>query len=820
MRLNNLFRELRLGLRTLSAKPGFSLVVVVTLALAIAACTTIYAIAYSILLHPLAYPEAGRLVQVWQLDARGGQGQFSDPNFEDLRDRSRAFAAIAEHSDSNATIVLPSGPVMGDVAVVSAQFFDVFQTPPFRGRLFGANDQTEAAQPVAIISYPFWQRAFGGQDASTTQVTIGDRSYSIIGVMPAGFDFPEGIDVWTPREQRWRNPYRTGQNWRVVARLRSDAPLASARANVTAVARQLKKELGDDTLMVDTALVPLRDQIVGPARRPLVLLVAAAACLLLITCANVANLLLVHVSSRRRELAVRSALGAGRLALAGPLVSEIAILSATGGLAGLLAGAGLLKVVMLLQPGNLPRQNEIAVSWPVVMVIAAVSVGVALILAGGAAWNVARADVSEWLKQGQRSVGNSGSGRLRSGLVIGQIAASLVLLVSAGLIGRSLALILSQSPGFRTEHLLTVDLSSPSGGTNTPELNARLVAFHSGLLERLAVLPGVRGAGGVNRFPLGTGYSNGTFLHVFGDEPPANNLNALIKFFKEHPDRAGYAEFRIVSGSYFEVMGIPLVRGRVFDQRDASGAPHSAVISESLAKKSWPGEDPIGRRVQFGGMDGDLQVFTIVGVVGDIQERSLGGTQRPTFYADYGQRPVMTGRFTIVLHARGDPASLIASVRSTVRDLDPEVAPRFRTVEEVVLSSVADRRFDLFVLGAFAATALALAIVGIYGVMAYVVAQRLPELGVRIALGAQKRSVWLLVLGQAAWLVATGLAIGVAGSWMVTRLMRSMLFGITPNDPLTVVSMAAILLVTAVVACQVPAIRATRVDPLTAMRAE
>jgi predicted permease len=814
--MTNLLRELRFGVRTLVRKPGFSTVAILTLTLAIAACTIIYSIVHGVLLQPLPYPEADRLVQVWQVNRGGGQIQFSDPNFEDLRDQTRAFDAVAQYASGASTVIVGAAALRAQTCSVSAGFFDVFQTGPLRGRVFAEPDRHPGAAPVAIVSHGFWQRAMGAADVTSASIRIGSRTYAVIGVMPARFDFPEGVEIWMPREQSERNPYRTGHNWRVVGRVAGGASLAAARADVTAVARRLERTLGDDTHMIDVALVPLHEQIAGPVRRSLVLLLAAVGCLIVIACANLANLLGVHVSGRRRELAVRSALGAGGTSLALPLLAETVLLAAVGGTFGIVLGAAGLRLVIALEPGNLPRLAEVGVRWPVVAVALGVTASTAIVLGLAASWSAARSDVLGALKQSQRGqTGSAASSRLRSALVVAQLAVSLVLLVGTGLLGRSLALLLARDPGFRTAQVLTIDLSTPAG---TPELDARRVQFHERLLERLAALPGVQAAGGVHRFPLGTGYSSGTFVKAIPGES-LQNLNELMKLTKD-PSRTGGAEFRVTSGSYFRAMGIPVLSGRVFEEGDVAAAPHVAVISESLAKASWPGVDPIGRRVQFGGMDGDLREFTIVGVVGDIRERGVDSPTRPTFYADYRQRPRMTGNFTVVLHAHGDPVALIAPVRAVLRELDPDVAPGFRTIEQVFASSVADRRFSLVVLGGFAAVALLLAVVGIYGVLAYVVAQRTREFGVRMALGARRQDVWRLVLRQAAALVLAGISIGLVTSWFVTGLMRNMLFGITPTDPMTLAGVVVVLATTALVACQIPALRATRADPLNALRAE
>ena len=815
--VSNFLRELRFAARTLARKPAFTAVAILTVAVAIGACTIIYSIVHGVLIQPLPYPDPERLVQVWQVNrgAATREGQFSDPNFEDLRDQSRAFAAVAQYGASTNTVVAGDTPQRVQISRVSAQFFDVFGTSPVRGRVFNADERHVGATPVAVVAQRFWDRTMPDSEVSRATIRVGDVSHTVVGVMPAAFAFPEGTDVWLPREQLERNPYRTGHNWRVVGRLAPGAPLAAARGEVTAVARRLEQSLGDDTHMVDVALVPLREQIAGGVRRVLIVLLAAVACLLAIGCANLVNLLLVHVAGRRRELAVRSALGAGRGSLAGPLLAETTLLTGIGGLLGIALGAGGLRAVIALEPGNLPRLTEVGVSWPVALVALGITALTGLVLGAAVTSSALRADVGDFLKQGGGGqMGSAGATRIGNALVVGQLAISLVLLGAAGLLGRSLAALLAQDPGFRTERVLAIDFTAPGG---TPERDAQRVQLQRRILERLRGLPGVRSAGGVSRFPLSTSFSNGTFLKVTGDEPMTMEQMAALA---RDPARTGYAEFRAVTPDYFRTMDIPLRRGRVLEERDEAEAPHAAVISESLARASWPGDDPIGRKVQFGGMDGDMRVFTIVGVVGDIRERGLDSAARPTFYADFRQRPRVTGAFTFVLHTDGEAAALIPPARAAMRELSPDAAPRLRAIEEVFAASLADRRFSLFVLGGFAGVALLLAIVGIYGVLSYAVSQRTQEFGVRLALGAQRRDVWQLVAGRALRLVALGVVIGLVLAGAVTRLMQSMLYNVRPTDPLTFGAVVALLALTALAACQLPAIRATRADPLTALRAE
>jgi predicted permease len=810
-------RELQLAVRSLGRKPGFTTVAILTCALAVGACTAIYSVVYGVLLQPLPYPNAGAIVQVWQVTRTGGQNQFSDPNFEDLRDQSKAFAAFAQFADGVTTVVPASAPPERTrVASVSAQFFDVFGTPPVRGRLFEASERHEGARPVAVVSTGFWQRALASAaDPATTTVRINNRAYTVVGVMPRVFDFPVGTDIWVPREQDARNPYRTGHNWLAVGRVSPQLTLDAARADASAVARRLKTTHGDETSMVDAALVPLKEQMTGSVARSLFVLLAAVGCLLAIACANLMNLLLVHVSGRRRELAIRSALGASRSGLARPLVAEVLIITGAGGAIGLGLASFAPRALAAFGPANLPRAGEIAMSWPVVAFTIGTTLLVALGLSLTASWRAGRKDVVDDLRQAQRGqAGSRIASRLRNGLVVAELAASLVLLVGAGLLGRSFALLLSQDPGFRTDGVVTVDLSDTTGGgVSARPLRAQL---HERVLDRLGALPGVVAAGGINRLPMGTSYANGTFLTGPGLEG-ITDFEALNQIQRD-PARRGSAEYRVASARYFEAMGIPLVRGRVFDERDTAGAPHVAVISQSLANTRWPNQDPIGARIQFGNMDGDLRLFTVIGVVADITERGLDAKPRPTFYADYRQRPGHTSSFSITLRMSAMPAGLAGTIRTIVQEIDPAQAPRIRSIDQLIAASVSDRRFTAMVTGAFAASALLLAIVGIYGVLSYAVSQRMPEFGIRLALGAQRAQVWGMVLRQAGVLVLAGAAIGLVVARLSTTAMQSLLFGIAPTDYATFGVVTALLGTTALVACAWPAFRATRADPVTVLR--
>ena len=811
--------EFRHALRALGRAPGFTAVSVATLALAIGACTAIYSVVYGVLLQPLPYPEPDRIVQVWQINPRGSQNQLSDPNFEDLRDGLRLLGPVGQFVQGNNMVLAGDQPLRVSMSRVSAEFFDVFRTAPRTGRLFEASERREGASGTAVISHRFWQSAFNGQaDLASLRLRISGRPYAVVGVMPPQFDFPLGTDVWTPREQAARNPHRTGHNWLAVARLEDGATLEAARSEASSLARRLRTELADQTEMVDAALVPLAEQLTGPVSRRLLVLMAAVASLLLIACANLVNLLLVRVASRGRELAMRAALGAGRVSLAAPFLAESLLLALAGGALGIALAAIGLRLLLALDPGNLPRVSDVTLSLPVLMFALAVTLATAILLALASAWRALRPAIADSLRSSSRGqAGGAAVSRVRGMMIVAQLACSIVLLIGAGLLARSMAALLSQDPGFRTERVLTVELSS-TAPEFTPEAMAALAGFHERYLERLRTLPGVEHAGGISRFPLGAGYANGGFLKVRGDEDWSSIDN--FRKYAQDPARLGQAEFRVASEGYFHAMDIPLRRGRLFQQGDVAGAEHVALISESLARTAWAGEDPIGRKIQFGNMDGDLRLFTIVGVVGDIRERGLDSVARPTVYADYRQRPRHTSSFTAVVQGPVDPSSLSAAARTALREMNPEMAPRIRAIDEIFSASVADRRFTLIIVGAFAGAALLLAVLGIYGVLSYVVSQRTREFGVRMALGAQRADVWRMVLRQAFLFVAIGSAIGLVAALLVTRLMQTLLYEVKPADPLTFAGVIGVLAVAAFAACQVPAFRATRISPTEALRAE
>jgi predicted permease len=817
--MNTLLHDLRYGLRMLTKNPGFTAVAVLTLALGIGANTAIFSVVYGVLLRPLPYPKPNQIVDLREVNAKGGRMNFADPNFEDVRSQSHAFEGVAEYAAWLQSVSGGSEPTRSMVASVSHDFFPLMGVGPVLGRGFLPEDQRFGAAPVALVSYGYSKQYLGGtNNLSTLKLTIENHSVSVVGVLPPGFRFPFDSDVWVPRELWERLPSRTAHNWHVVARLREDVPLVQAHAELYGIAQRLKQQYGQDTNMSDVAVSPLRNALTSDVRPALLVLLGAVGFLLLVACANVVNLLLAQAAARERELAIRSALGAGRKRLVRQFLTEALLLSIAGGALGVLAALWGVDALVAMAPSNLPRLQEVAVNLPVLSFTFALSVAVAAALGVFTAWRATSGDIQGVLaERGQGHTGTLRGQRLSRIIIAAQMAITVVLLAGAGLLGRSLLRVLAVDPGFRTEHILTMDLAMPFAEKDTEKVQR--VVFLSELFSRLHAVPGVREVGGINGLPLMTGLADGTYLLTTPQEKLPTSMEDLGRLFHDST-RTGDADYGVASEGYFRTLGIPLLRGRLFDDRDTMDAPHVALISQSLARERWPNMDPLGRTIEFGNMDGDLRFLTVVGVVGDVREESLEARPRPTIYVNYRQRPQATGQFTVVLRTEADPAVVFSAARAIVRDLDPNVPPSFSTFTEVFSASLKTRRFNLTLVGVFAATALLLAVAGIYGVMAYSVARRTHEIGVRMALGAGATEVLRLVLSQGLLTTAVGLAIGIAGSFVLTRAMQSLLFGVSATDPVTLAGVALLLGCAALLACYVPARRATRVDPMVALRYE
>jgi predicted permease len=815
--MDSLLRDVRYVARSFARNPGFFVVTALTLALGIGATTAIFSVVNGVLLQPLPYPGSERIVQLFPVDKSGKRTSSSEPNFGDWQSQARGFSSMAMSSAaSTITVNGLSEPARARATSVTRGFFPVFGLVPEAGRTFADDELRTGAAPTAIVSHGFSARYLGGSTRAVGRtITIGSRLATVVGVMPPEMDYPAGSEIWLPHEIDEANRSRTSGGWRVVARLRDDVTLAQAKQDLSALTRRLKREYGDETWMSDADAITLHEQLVGSVRTTLFVLLAASSFLLLIACANVVNLLVARMSVRRGEIGLRLALGASRFRLAQQFLTESALLSVTGCLAGIALAAGGIRLLVSLQNGKLPRADEIHLNVPVLLFAIGVSVLAALALGLLTAWQGTQSDIRDTLSSSQRTQAGSGSSaRIRQTLVVSQMALTVMLLVGAGLLGRSFARLLDIHPGYRTEHAIVLDAPLPyEPGSDAAQ---RRLAFYNEVMARASAIPGVGKVGASNGFPLIGGAADGAFIIMTRPDEKLD-FSQMPQLLKD-PARSGYANFLVVDGNYFEAMNIPVLSGRAFRAGDAADAPHVGVISASLAKAKWPNEDPIGKIIQYGNMDGDLRPFTVVGVVGDVRDDNLASEPQPTFYAYLPQRMGAASKLYVVMQTAGDPAPVMAAARAIVRELRPDVPPVLRTMETVVSSSVADRKFVLLLVAVFGGAALLLATLGVYSVISYIVAQRRKEIGVRIALGAQRGDVLGLVLRQGALLAVVGIAVGAVGSLAATRLLKGLVFGVSTTDPLAFIGVIALLGTVALVASWLPARRAARVDPMDVLR--
>jgi len=824
--LEMLWQDVRFGLRTLRKNPAFTAIVILTLALGISASTAIFSIVDAVLLRALPYPSPEKIVRVWEQAPDGHPMNLSDPNFDDFLSQNNTFSSLAAYGFGLTSISGGSEPVRVDIAVVSRDFFKALGVEPFRGRAFAPDEQRRHGAPAIIVSHSYWQRYLGGAtDLSKFHLAMEGGVYPVVGVMPARFDFPPGVAAWIPRELDSETPGRTAHNWRGLGRVRDGVTVAQARANLSAIARRIKEQYGKEVDLNDAAVVPLADAIVGDVRTALLTLLGAVGLLLLVACANVAGLLIARTSARRKELAVRAALGAGRGRLIQQFLSESFVLSFAGGVLGILIATWGVKILPAILPTNLPRQQGIAINTSVLLFALAAIVAVAVSLALFAAWRADAGDLQEALSAGSRSYSGGGtSHRVRSFLVVGEIATTLVILAGAGLLGRSFLRLISTSPGFRQENLITMEFSPPipqgQWGTD-PSAIARQIHQMDDILNRLRAIPGAETVGLAGAIPAAAGdnLADGDFLILNGQKPAAN-FDEWGRM-AQNPSQVGHALYCVAGGAYFRTMGIPLIRGRMFGDQDDLNSPHVAVLSESLARQRWPNENPIGQMIDFGNMDGNLKPLTIVGIVGDVRAAGLDRPPSPIIYVDYRQRGLNANSSpTILMRSAAPPAEIVSAARSIFHDLAPDAPVKFSTFAHEMVGWLADRRFLLLLVGLFAVAALAVAAVGIYGVVAFSVTRRTQEIGIRMALGGQRSDVLRLVLGEGTRMAALGVGIGIAVSMAITRLMSTLLFGISATDPLTFVCVAVLLSLVALLASYIPARRAMRVDPIVALRYE
>ena len=816
--MHNLIQDVRYALRQLHKRLAFTAVAVITLALGIGASTAIFSVVYGVLLRPLPYSDPDRIMAVFEVNTRGTWSRLADPNFDDFRDQNRSFQAIAKYGANMASVSGGAVPTRSMVANVTPEFLNVFRVQPSIGRDFTAADAKKGAAPVALVSFAYWRQNLGSaSDLSRLHLKIGTDIFSVIGVLPDGFQFPSETALWIPADVEGENTSRTSHNYSAVGRLRDGVTPEQANGDISAIARRIHDTSSEqnDYLLKDAAVVPLRESMTGEARTALLVLVGAVAFLLLVACANVANLLLAQASTRERELAIRSALGAARSCLIRQFLTESFVLAFVAGALGVFAAWLGIAGLISFAPQNLPRLDSVSINVPELAFALLLSTGVAVGLGAFTAIRVTSGDVRESLAEGGRGqAGSQNIQRLGRGIVAAQMAITLVLVVGAGLLGRSLMNVLEVNLGFRVDKVVTMEVSLP--WVEDPKAKIGQAIFFSNLIERLKQIPGVQRVGATSGLPLDGGLPDGQFLLMSQNEVPKNfdDFGALF----QQKERLGNADFGVVTDGYFQVLGIPLIHGRIFNESDTADVPHAAVISESLARERWPGQDPIGHTIEFGNMDGDLRLLTIVGIVGDVRDYGLEAPPRPTVYVNLFQRPRSAITVTMLSDA---PTQLVTTAaRGILMDLNPEIPAKFGTFEEVYSGSLGPRRFILILITFFGIAALLLATAGVFGVMAYSVSRRTREIGVRVALGARPGDVLRMILGQGMRTILIGLAIGLLASLGLTRAMGSLLFGVTAGDPVTFATVILLLVAAALLACYIPAHRAAKVDPMVALRYE
>ncbi|HEU4631138.1 MAG TPA: ABC transporter permease [Gemmatimonadaceae bacterium] len=802
--LEALAHDVRHALRGLRRQPLYALAALVTLAVGIGATTAVFSVVRGVLLRPLPYPEADRVVRVASVHA-GEQIAVSPPDFVDWRARGRSFAGLAASYESTVSLTGAGQPERFLQARVTADLFDVLGVRPLLGRTFVAGEDEPGAPQVAVLGERLWRTRFGADSGILGRVLVlDDVPTTVVGVVPAAVRYPSAVDLWLPARLAPDDlaPSSRGARWlTVVGRLAPGATLAGARAEMHAVARQLAAEDPKHDAGWDAAVVPLREQLVGDVRTPLLVLLGAVGFVLLIAAANVASLSLARATARRAELAVRVALGAGRGRLVRQLVTESLCLAALGALGGV--GLALLgtRLLVRLAPPGLPRLPDVRVDAGVLVFAAVVALATGVAVGLATALQAGAADPSARLREGGRgAAGQAAHLRWRGGLVVTEIALAIVLLVGAGLLLRSFGRLTDVDPGFRPEGVATFSVTL-SARYDTPE---RQRLFAAALLERVRALPGVDAAGSSFNLP----FTDASFRLTFtiDDRPLADGA--------EEPR----AQFRMVSPGYFAAMGIPLRRGRAFTDADRDGAPYVVVLSEETARRFFPGEDPIGRRIETGWSDGGAELGgVVVGVVGDVRQFGLADDLTPHVYVPYAQWPI--DELTVVAHTRGDPARLVAEARDVVQALDPAL-PVYdaTTLPRLLGASLGAQRFYLALLAIFAGVAVVLAAVGIYGLVAYGVAARAREIGVRVALGATPGGVVRLLVRQGLRLAAVGIVAGLAGAATLARLLRGLLFEVGTADPATYAAVAAAVAALVVAATWLPARRAARIDPTEALR--
>jgi putative ABC transport system permease protein len=797
-----MLKDLRFAFRNLFKRPSFTMIVILVLGLGIGATTAIFSIVDALLLRPLPYPNADRLVMLREVDAKGNLMAVAGPNYLDVASRSHSFEHLGFCAGSSPLVVTAENVTsLTRMSYASTSCLKAMGAQPIAGRLFDPKEEKWGGPVAALVSYGYWLNSLGGRgDFTAAKLNVDGVACNIVGVLPPTFDYPAKTEVWITPNTEPPNTSRTAHNSPVIGLLRPGVTIEQARADVSLIGKQLKQDYGERIDLVDFTLIPLQTYLTRNVRQGLWLLLGSVGLLLLVACANFSNLLLGQLMSRQREFTLRVALGASRARLTRQVLIENLVLTLPGALLGVLLATMAVKLLLLLDKGSLPQFNAIAVDMRVMTFACLLGVLIAIVLSFLPGLRSGR-NLNLGLKAGARSQAIGRGERFRGALVVGQIGLTLVLLTGAGLLARSFLKVMQVTPGFDMESTMVMTLSLPT--TISVEEDEQTRQFYVQMLDRVAHLPGVTAVGGINNLPLRGFGAVGQFL------------------IDNDPNQKGYAQYRVASAGYFDAMRIPLLRGRMFDASDRVNGQHVAVISQSLAQRYWPNQDPIGKQIYFGNMDTDKHLMQIVGIVGDVRA-NLERPPDPTLYGYSLQRPQwwQVARLAVVIRTNNEPQSLIPVLRSTVRSLRSDAPASFDTLRTVYSESFDGRRFSLTLFGVFAGVALLITVIGLYGLLAYSVTERTREMGIRMALGAQRSDVLGLVIRDGLQLTIMGVVIGLLGAWALSRLMANLLFGVTPTDAVTLLAVVSVLAVVALIACYVPARRATKVDPLVALREE
>ena len=801
-----IIKDISYGIRSLVRNPGFTIVALLTLALGIGANTAIFSVVNAVLIRPLPYADPERIVWLWDTIPQLPTAPTSLPEFLDWKEQNRSFEQLAAFQSGNMFLDAGDGTEDVPVGLVTPQMFSLFHVNPIIGRTFTDEETLPGRFRVAVLSHSTWQNRFGSDpNVSGRTIQLNGRTYTIIGVMPAGFSFPDRATVWRPLPIDPAALDRGPHYLNVVGRLKADVTLAQAQADMSALAARLSQQHPEKTSGHGVKIVGLADVVVGDIGLALYVLLGAVGFVLLIACANLANLMLARVGGRGREIAVRTALGASRLRIVRQLLTESLLLAVAGGGVGLLLAIWAVRWLVSLSPGTIPRVDEISVDPRVAGFTLLVSVATGVLFGLVPALQVSRTDLTDALKESGRTTPGLRRHRLRSALVVSEVALSLVLLVGAGLLIRSFAKLNQVDPGFNPDQVLTLGVSLlPNKYPEDPQV----ATFYSQALERLASVPGVISTAAISEVPFSGGNTTDNFT-IEGRPPIAKEAEPLT-------------EYRVVTPRYFQSLGIPLLAGRDFSDTDTKQSPNVVVINDEFRRRHFGLENPLGHRLKLQGQERDP--LLIVGVVGNVRHMGLDELPIAAAYVPFLQDPLSKDyarSMTIVARTKSDPGAIAGALRAELTSMDKSVPVwAVKPMTEYLRDSLARRRFSMVLLSTFSGVALVLAAIGIYGVISYGVIQRTHEMGIRMALGAQRSDVLKLVLRQAMIVVFAGVGIGLVASWALTRLLKSLLFNVSVTDPLTFAAISVLIILMALLACLIPAWRATKVDPLVALRYE